>query len=113
MNTKDNVPVCKACGTVSKGKYCFDCRQIMAVKRLSLQELLHEAFHFFTHLEHGFLYTLKKLITVPGKMQKLYVEGNRAKHQKPFSMFFISATISALFFLLDKYRHDQIFQFRK
>ena len=96
MNEKDNVRVCKSCGTASKGKYCPNCGQIMAVRRLSLHELFHEAFHFFTHLEHGFLYTLKMLITMPGKVQKQYVEGNRVKHQKPFSMFFISATISAL-----------------
>lgn len=96
MNEKDNVPVCKACGTASKGKYCPNCGQIMAVKRLSLHELFHEAFHLFTHLEHGFLYTLKMLVTTPGKVQKQYVEGIRVKHQKPFSMFFISATISAL-----------------
>jgi hypothetical protein len=29
-------------------------------------------------------------------MQRSYVEGNRAKHQKPFSLFFICGTFSAL-----------------
>lgn len=29
-------------------------------------------------------------------MQRLYLEGHRARHQKPFSTFFICATISAL-----------------
>jgi hypothetical protein len=98
MNTLDNLNVCKACGKAGEGKYCADCGQIMAVRRLSLRELLHEAFHYFTHLEHGFVYTLKLLLIAPGKVQKQYVEGNRIKHQKPFSMFFISATVSALIF---------------
>ena len=57
MNEKDNVPVCKACGTASKGKYCPNCGQIMAVKRLSLHELFHEAFHFFTHLLTSCMFT--------------------------------------------------------
>lgn len=90
------MPVCKACGNASEGKYCPQCGQSMAIKRLSLPELLHEAFHFFTHVEHGFLYTLKMLLTSPGQVQRQYVEGFRVKHQKPFSMFFLSATISAL-----------------
>ncbi len=92
------MPVCKACGAISESKYCPDCGQSMLVKRLSLPELLHEAFHFFTHVEHGFLYTLKGLVLSPGTVQKQYVEGFRAKHQKPFSMFFLSATLSALMY---------------
>lgn len=81
----------------------------MALKRLSVPELLHEAFHFFTHLDKGFLYTLKMLVVAPGTMQRAYISGNRVKHQKPFSMFFISGTLCALVFywvgvvLLKKY----------
>lgn len=58
--------------------------------------LLHDIFHFFTHLDKGFGYTVKMLIKAPGQMQREYIEGDRARHQKPFSMFFICATISAL-----------------
>lgn len=58
--------------------------------------LLHDIFHLFTHLDKGFGFTLKKLILNPGTMQRGYVEGNRIRHQKPFSMFFICATIAAL-----------------
>ena len=70
----------------------------MLVKRLSLPELLHEAVHLFTHVEHGFLFTLKKLITTPGTMQRQYIEGNRVHYQKPFSMFFITGTLSGLIY---------------
>jgi len=58
--------------------------------------MLHEVFHFFTHLDKGFLFTLKQLIRYPGKMQREYINGLRAKHQKPFSMFFICATVAGL-----------------
>jgi hypothetical protein len=53
-------------------------------------------FHFFTHLDQGFPYTLKNLFYSPGKMQRAYIDGIRIKYQKPFSMFFICATIAAL-----------------
>ena len=98
MSTIEPVLTCKSCGVVSSGKYCYNCGQVMAVNRLSLSELLHEAFHFLTHLDKGFFYTLKMLIVSPGKAQRQYVEGNRVKHQKPFSMFFISGTLSALLY---------------
>lgn len=96
MSLNYNTGVCKACNTASKGNYCPQCGQSLSVKRLSMRELLHEAFHFFTHVEKGFLYTVKMLLVSPGKAQKEYIQGNRVRHQKPFSMFFIAGTISAL-----------------
>lgn len=102
--------VCKSCGVTSSGKYCYNCGQTMAIKRLSLHELIHEAFHFLTHLDKGFFYTLKMLLVSPGKAQRQYIEGARVQHQKPFSMFFISGTASALMYywiysILIKYFH--------
>ena len=101
---------CKHCGATSTGNYCAVCGQSLKVKRLTISGIVHEIFHFFTHLEKGFLYTLKKLITSPGKMQREYVEGHRIKYQKPFSMFFLCATVSALIYYwinlaLIKYYH--------
>ncbi|RYD73379.1 MAG: DUF3667 domain-containing protein, partial [Sphingobacteriales bacterium] len=48
------------------------------------------------HLDKGFGFTLKELVIFPGKMQRAFIEGNRSKYQKPFSMFFICITIAAL-----------------
>ena len=87
---------CKYCKATGKGNFCHSCGQKFNAERLSLQSIFQEAFHFFTHLDHGFPYTLKKLFTSPGKMQKEYIEGVRHKYQKPFSMFFLCATIAAL-----------------
>jgi len=92
----EGVKQCKYCKTIGKGNFCHSCGRKYKPERLSLRSLLHEAFHFLTHLDNGFPYTLKKLFTSPGKMQKEYIEGNRYKYQKPFSMFFLCATIAAL-----------------
>jgi len=91
-----NVQPCRTCGTEVRGNYCSNCGQAYNVKRITLGGLLHDVFHFFTHLEKGFGYTLKQLIVAPGTMQRKYIEGHRGRHQKPFSMFFICATIAAL-----------------
>src|SRR3990170_3167143 len=88
--------VCKSCGSSGAGNYCSQCGQPYTIKRISLSALLHDIFHLFTHLDKGFGYTLKKLMVEPGHMQRTYVEGYRAKHQKPFAMFFICATVAAL-----------------
>jgi hypothetical protein len=88
--------VCKNCGRQSEGKFCPDCGQPMEVHRITFHHLLHDVVHLFTYIESGFLYTLKMLATRAGHMQRLYMEGHRAKHQKPFSIFFICASALAL-----------------
>ena len=96
MTSPDAIQVCKSCGYWGKGDYCSRCGQPYKVKRITLRGLLHDVFHFFTHLEKGFGYTLKQLIVAPGRMQRAYIEGERGRHQKPFSMFFICATVAGV-----------------
>ncbi len=96
MTTTKDTHTCKNCGYKGEGKYCSTCGQIFFIERITLKHLLGEVFHFFTHFEHGFGYTLKQLLKEPGTIQKNYLEGHRAKLQKPFSMFFLCATACGL-----------------
>jgi len=97
MPQSDTTINCKHCNMEVSGNYCNNCGNATAVKRITASTILHEIFHFFTHLDKGFGFTLKQLVTAPGLMQRNYVEGYRSKHQKPFSMFFICASFTALF----------------
>jgi hypothetical protein len=111
MNDQNDLPLCRNCGSAGTGKFCSQCGQPYIVKRISLQSLLHDAFHLFTHFDKGFAYTLKALVLAPGHMQRSYIEGERSRHQKPFSMFFLCATVAALsrywiFEALLKYYHS-------
>ncbi|GHN01886.1 hypothetical protein WSM22_33750 [Cytophagales bacterium WSM2-2] len=47
-------------------------------------------------MDKGIRYTLRELMIHPGKMQLSYLEGNRINHQKPFAMYFVSATVLGL-----------------
>lgn len=94
--TISTVITCKTCHQDGSGKYCASCGTPYQSKRITVSSLVHEVFHFFTHLDKGFPYTLKKLIVSPGRMQRDYIEGHRARHQKPFAMFFICASVMAL-----------------
>lgn len=97
MKGSNIIHKCKSCGFSGTKNYCSHCGQSFKTKRISIKELLRELFHFFTHIEKGFFYTLKQLIVAPGRMQLNYIEGKRIIHQKPFSMFLLCATITALF----------------
>ena len=89
---------CANCGHTGTGNYCSECGNSYRVKRITLSSIIHEATHTFTHLDTGFGYTLKELALHPGTMQKKYLSGERSRYQKPFSMFFICASITALAF---------------
>lgn len=113
MTGSDDIKICKSCGFSGTGNYCNNCGQSLKIKRISIPGLLHDVLHFFTHLEKGFGYTLKQLTIAPGHMQRSYLEGKRSIYQKPFSMFFICATITALtrYWILSaiiKYYHADI-----
>jgi len=110
MKDASKIYVCRYCGSSGPEKYCSRCGQPYETKRISLSGLLKDVFHLFTHLDKGFGYTVKQLIIAPGHMQRAYIEGERSKLQKPFSMFFICATVAALsrywiFKALLKYYH--------
>ena len=96
MTTGTDSKICRRCSAIVTEKYCGNCGEHFVVKRITLHSLLHDVFHFFTHLDKGFGYTVKQLITAPGFMQRRYIEGDRSRYQKPFSMFFICGTIDAL-----------------
>lgn len=96
MEESNAIQTCKSCGQSGPGQYCSNCGQVYQPKRITVPGLMHDVFHFFTHLDKGFGYTLKQLITAPGQMQREYIEGKRNRHQKPFSMFFICITLAAL-----------------
>jgi uncharacterized protein DUF3667 len=96
MTKPDTVKVCRHCGFRGSENYCARCSEPYTTKRITLHRLLHEAFHLVTHLDKGFLYTIKSLVISPGHTQRKYLEGERSKHQKPISMFFVCATIAAI-----------------
>jgi len=67
------------------------------LERISLSYLWEELFHFFTHIDKGFLFTSWKMIVSPGKTPLEYVSGKRKIYQSPVSYFLIWITIYILF----------------
>lgn len=95
MDNTISIKKCPSCGNKGKDNYCSYCGHPFDVKRITFRGLIYDVIHLFTKFEKGFGYTLKQLLISPGTMQRTYILGDRKKHQSPFSMFFICATVSA------------------
>jgi hypothetical protein len=72
---------CQNCGEEVKGNYCANCGQKATTHRFSTRHILeHDFVHGVFHLDRGFLYTAKQLLTRPGYAIREYVEGKRVNH---------------------------------
>lgn len=80
---------CLNCGTGLRGEYCYKCGQRVESKRITAKYLLEEILHFFTHFEHGFVYTSRELLLRPGRTFHLYLNGKRKRFQQPISYIVI------------------------
>ncbi len=88
---------CKNCGQPVQDLYCSHCGQKIVVERITFSFLWSEIFHFFTHIEHGFLYTSFRMLVAPGKTVTSFIDGKRKKYQSPVSYYLIWVTIFILF----------------
>jgi hypothetical protein len=84
---------CLNCGAVLTENYCARCGQKSSVTRLSWHGFFEEVFHFFTHIEKGFLKTTIQVIIHPGTVSKNYLDGKRKIYHKPISFFIIWVAI--------------------
>ncbi|HET7000270.1 MAG TPA: DUF3667 domain-containing protein [Puia sp.] len=91
---------CLNCGKPVHDLYCAHCGQQTRPERINFSFLSRETFHFFTHLDKGFLYTSFQMITHPGRTVKAFIDGKRKNYQSPISYFLFWTTVFVLFLLL-------------
>jgi uncharacterized membrane protein (DUF106 family) len=84
---------CKNCQTGFQGKFCPECAQSASVHRFTIPHLLHEVFHHVTHVDSGALFLLRKLVYVPGKVAREYVEGKRKRYFNPFALLLLMIAV--------------------
>jgi hypothetical protein len=100
---------CLNCGSEITGKYCVQCGQKTTVERLTWHSLLHETVHFFTHIEHGFIKTVRQLLLKPGLVMTSYLEGKRKDFHKPIGFLLIWVAIYLLITgLVNKFGHYEM-----
>jgi hypothetical protein len=104
---------CLNCHKTLHGNYCSHCGQKASVTKLTWKSVAEEFVHFFTHAEHSFVYTTKRLVTAPGLVMKDFLEGKRKLIHKPITFVLIWGAIENL--LQNFYRyctdHFQLYRF--
>lgn len=90
------VPVkCLHCDSDVITAYCGVCGQKASTHRFSFKEVVITDFmHGVFHVEKGFFYTIKELMTRPGHSIREYINGKRAIHFSYFTLLIILVTIS-------------------
>jgi hypothetical protein len=88
---------CKNCGKPLHDIFCSHCGQKANIERITFNYLWHEIFHFFSHIEKGFVFTSLKMIFEPGRTVRNFIDGKRRSYKPPISYFLIWTTIYILF----------------
>lgn len=83
------VKSCQNCGLPVRDKFCSHCGQKTKVDRITFSYLWEELFHFFTHIESGFLFTSLRMLMTPGVTIFNFIKGRRKTYQSPVSYFLI------------------------
>ena len=86
---------CSNCQQTLTGPYCARCGQHSHDSAQPLKEVLHDAWHTFTHVDGSLWRTLRLLVTRPGLLTQEYFAGRRARYSPPFRLYFV---VSLVFF---------------
>lgn len=88
--------LCKNCEHTFEGNFCSNCGQKTNTIRLNWHFVKEELQYTFLHINKGFLYSVKELLTRPGETVREYLEGKRVKHYKPILLVFVLAGLNGL-----------------
>ncbi len=81
----------------TENKYCPNCGQENADKRISLKLLLKDSFETAFNFEARFFQTIPYFLFYPGKLTNEFLEGKRVRYMHPFKIYLLS---SILFFFV-------------
>lgn len=86
---------CKNCETIyiKDYKYCPECSQKTQLHRLTFNDIIHEAIHYFTHVDKGIFQLIRDLLIKRGLVAYEYIEGKRKKYFPPLNFFLLIATV--------------------
>ncbi|MCP9768621.1 DUF3667 domain-containing protein [Lacihabitans sp. LS3-19] len=86
---------CNNCKTEVSSKFCPDCGQPSALKRIDGHYIIHEIEHVL-HFERGILYTIRELTINPGQNIRRYLTENRSRLVKPIIFIILTSLIYSI-----------------
>ena len=85
---------CLNCSAALVGSYCHVCGQSAHTHRMSFKHfVLHDVAHGIFHLEKGIIYTLKQVLTRPGKAAREYLAGRRVGYFNLLTLLLMCAAL--------------------
>jgi hypothetical protein len=87
---------CINCEQPIENNFCSNCGQRTDVKRISFREGWNDFWARIYGFDGMFPRTLRDLTLRPGKVAKLFIEGNRARYYGPVGYFFLMITLFLL-----------------
>jgi Protein of unknown function (DUF3667) len=106
----ENRMLCKNCNHQISENFCSNCGQAVNLKRIDKHYMSHEILHLL-HFEKGFLFTVKELMTQPGRSIREFIADNRHKHVKPVAYLIVTSliyTILSHFFHADDINNSKV-----
>jgi hypothetical protein len=82
----DGGQACGNCHTPINGAFCHSCGQSAHIHH-SLLDLFEEALHRIWHFDAKGWRTIPVLLFNPGKLTRLYIEGQRIRYVSPLTLF--------------------------
>lgn len=89
---------CINCSTEHEGRFCPQCGQPAAVKRISWKQLLVELQERMLGVDNLFVRTVKDLTLQPNEVLKAVFAGNRRRYISPGAYLLLLLTLSILLF---------------
>ena len=90
--------VCKNCGRVFDGNFCYSCGQPADTHQLNVHFIWHDIQHGLFHFDEGIYFSVKELYTRPGHSIREFISGKRIKHFRPISLVIVLATVYGLLY---------------
>jgi hypothetical protein len=88
--------ICINCGSDENGKFCSNCSQRLAVKRITLKEGWYDFWARIYGFDGMLPRTLRDLTLRGGFAAREFIRGNRARYYGPVGYFFLMITIYLL-----------------
>ena len=88
---------CKNCGAPLAGEYCSKCGQKKSGHPDSFWHMLVHFVADYFHYDNKFFKTIKYLVTRPGYLTRMYMEGKRTSFLNPIQLYIF---VSAVFFIV-------------
>ena len=77
-------------------RFCPQCGQKTATRRLTLRDIGHEIWHAITHTDHSVLGLITALLRRPGLVAAEFVAGHRKRYFNPFTFLVVAVGLTAV-----------------